>query len=71
MNRLGFVIWSSALNVQWCYRFRMCILLSVIKNLLKNTVKFYETWCLSYTVQTLTVTQTSDYARSNDCILKL
>ena len=31
MNRLRFVIWSSALNVQWCYRFRVCILLRVIK----------------------------------------
>jgi len=31
MNRLRFVKWSFALNVQWCYRFRMCILLRSIK----------------------------------------
>jgi len=68
MNSLMFVIWSFALNVQWCNGFRMCILLRVIKNWLKNTGKFYQTWCLSYTLHTFTVTQTSDFTTSNDCI---
>jgi hypothetical protein len=70
MNRLRFVIWSCELNMQCCYRLTMCILLRVIKKALYKYRKNCSVCFVSYTVQTCTVTQTSDFARSDDWVLK-